>query len=234
MKNILGYALIALLLAGLGTAAMAWGRVERQLAQAEQQIATLDYSGVHETLGRAERFYEYVGHVPFIGSSPLNQVRARKAAVHYWQRDYGAIVPAQADPIGALPPENVELQFIVANAVFRNGRARAESPAAVMQAIDAGIAAQLAVLKNSSRNEDAAFNYEYLLKLRAAVALKPNVGQASDEEGTEKTTHGQPGGAPRQSDPTDFKIHIPLEAKEFENQAEGQQAGKAAVRERKG
>jgi hypothetical protein len=104
----------------------------------------------------------------------------------------------------------------------------------MMQALDAGIAAQLAVLKNSSRNEDAAFNYEYLLKLRAAVALKPGAGKAAEEEGDEKTTHGQPGGAPRKSDPTDFKIHIPLEAKEFENQAEGQQAGKMAERERKG
>jgi len=234
MKNIVGYGVTALLLAGLGTAALAWGRVERQMAQAEQQIATLDYSGVHEVLGQAERFYEYVGHVPFIGASALNEVRARKAAVHYWQHDYGAIVPTQADPIGALPPENVDLQFIVANAVFRHGRSQANTPASAIQAIDAGIAAQLAVLKNSSRNEDAAFNYEYLLRLRAAVALKPNAGQASDEEGTEKTTHGQPGGAPRQSDPTDFKIHIPLEAKEFENQAEGQQAGKAAVRERRG
>jgi hypothetical protein len=130
--------------------------------------------------------------------------------------------------------ENIELQFIVANAVFRQGQAEARTPAAAMQAIDAGIAAQLAVLKNSLRNEDAAFNYEYLLRLRAAVALKPDAGVGAGEEGTEKTTHGQPGGAPKQSDPTDFKIHIPLEAKEFENEAEGQQAGKAAVRERRG
>jgi len=234
MKNTIAYCLIALLLAGLGTAALAWGRVERQLAQAEQQIATLDYSGVHETLGRAEKFYEYAGRVPFVGNSALNEVRARKAAVHYWQRDYNAIVPAQADPIGALPPENLDLQFIVANAVFRHGRAQADSPASMIQAIDAGIGAQLAVLKNSTRNEDAAFNYEYLLKLRAAVVLKPGNGKASDEEGDEKTTHGQPGGAPRKSDASDFKILIPLEAKEFENQQEGQQAGKAAVRERKG
>lgn len=234
MTYLVRHGLIALLLAALGTVALTWGRVERQMALAEQDIATLDYAGVHEKLGRAERFYEQVGRVPFVGSAALNEVRARKAAVHYWQRDYGAIVPAQADPIGALPPENVDLQFIVANAVFRHGRAQAQTPTAQMQAIDAGIAAQLAVLKNSLRNEDAAFNYEYLLRLRAAVALKPNVGKTADEEGTEKTTHGQPGGAPKQSDPSDFKIHIPLESKEFENQAEGQQAGKAAVRERKG
>lgn len=234
MKNGMTHGATALLLAGLGTAALAWGRIERQVANAEQQIATLNYAGVEESLTRAEKFYEFAGRIPFVGTAALHQVRARKAAVHYWQQDYAAIVPAQADPIGALPPDNVELQFIVANAVFRQGNARAATPAAYLQSIDAAIAAQLAVLKNSVRNEDAAHNYEYLLKLRAAVALKPTPGRSGDEQGDEKTTHGQPGGAPRKSDPTDFKIHIPLEAKEFENQQEGQQAGKAAERERRG
>lgn len=234
MKSGVGYWLGAIVLALLGTVALLWGRVEHETAQAEQRIATLEFAGVDESLIRAERFYEYAARVPFFGTHRLNEIRARKAAVHYWQRDYGAIVPAQADPIGALPPDNVELQFIVANAVFRNGRKQASTPAATVQAIDSGIAAQLAVLKNSERNEDAAFNYEYLLRLRAAVMLKPNGGRSSDEEGDQKTTHGQPGGAPRKSDPSDFKILIPLESKEFENQKEGQQAGKTVERQRKG
>jgi hypothetical protein len=226
--------LIALLLAVLGTVALFWGNVERDLAQAEEDMAALDYAGVQDALERAERFYEHVSRVPFAGSKALNEVRARRAAVHYWQRDFGAIVPAQADPIGAVPAENVELQFIVANAVFRQAQSAATTPADMLRALDLGIASQLAVLKSSTRNEDAAFNYEYLLRLRAAVAVKPDGGLGSDDEGTEKTTHGQPGGAPKQSDPSDFKIHIPLEAKEFENEAEGQRAGKAADRERRG
>jgi hypothetical protein len=234
MRPMVARGLVALLLALLGTAALLWGNVERELAQAEESIAALDYGGVHDTLARAERFYERVSLVPFAGAKALSEVRTRRAAVHYWQRDFAAIVPAQADPIGAVPVENVELQLIVANAVFRQAHSAATTPAEVLHALDAGIATQLAVLKNSARNDDAAFNYEYLLRLRAAVAVKPDGGLGSDDAGTEKTTHGQPGGAPKQSDPSDFKIHIPLEAKEFENEAEGQQAGKAAERERRG
>jgi hypothetical protein len=90
------------------------------------------------------------------------------------------------------------------------------------------------VLKNSERNEDAAFNYEYLLRLRSGVLLKRTGQGGADEAGDQKTTHGQPGGAPRESDPSDFKIHIPLESREFENQKDGQQAGKAAARKRRG
>jgi hypothetical protein len=234
MRYLVTRGLVVALLVALGTAALLWGRVERELAHAEEAMATLDYADVQQRLERAERFYENVSRVPFFGSAALNEVRARKAAVHYWQRNYAAIVPTRADPIGSLPVENAELQFIVANAVFRQARAAATTPASALQALDQGIAAHLAVLKNSRRNEDAAFNYEYLLRLRAAAAVNPDAGLGSDEAGDEKTTHGQPGGAPKQSDPSDFKIHIPLEAKEFENEAEGQQAGKAAARERRG
>jgi hypothetical protein len=234
MRYLVTRGLLVALLAALGTAALLWGRIERELAHAEEGMATLDYTDMQQTLERAERFYENVSLVPFVGSAALNEVRARRAAVHYWRRNYAAIVPPRADPIGSVPAENAELQFIVANAVFRQGRAAAKTPAGVLQALDQGIAAQLAVLKNSARNEDAAFNYEYLLRLRAAVAVNPDAGLGSDEAGDEKTTHGQPGGAPKQSDPSDFKIHIPLEAKEFENEAEGQQAGKAAARDRRG
>jgi hypothetical protein len=208
--------------------------VENELVEAQRQTARLDYSGVAQTLTRAERFYEFLSRVPLVGNEGLNEVRAQRAAIHYWQHDYDAIVPAVPDPIGALPPDNVDLQFVVANAVFRKGRQDPANAAAMAQAVDAGIAAQLAVLKSSTRNEDAAFNYEYLLRLRAAALLKRTGQGGSEEAGSEKTTHGQPGGAPRESDPSDFKIHIPLESKEFQDQKEGQQAGKATPRERRG
>jgi hypothetical protein len=214
--------IVALIAAAVGFSCLAWGKVASDLAEAERQTARLEYAGVAETLTRAERFFEYLSRVPFIGNGPLNEVRARRAAVHYWQQDYDSIIPAAPDPIGALPPDNVDLQFIVANAIFRKGQ------------LEAGIAAQLAVLKNSERNEDAAFNYEYLLRLRSGVLLKRTGQGGADEVGDEKTTHGQPGGAPRESDPSDFKIHIPLESREFENQKDGQQAGKAAARKRRG
>ena len=38
-----------------------------------------------------------------------------------------------------------------------------------MQALDAGINGYLAVLKNTREQEDAAFNYEYLVRLRDEV-----------------------------------------------------------------
>jgi hypothetical protein len=234
MKGIVIRGLVAVALAALGTVALRWSSIERDLAQAEERMATLSYAGVDEVLERAERFYERVSTLPLVGVGKLSEIKVRRAAVRYWQGDYAALVPSPTDGGGAATAQDEELGLIAANAVYRMARDAATTPGAFLQALDAGIAAQLAVLKSSARNEDAAFNYEYLLRLRAAAAVKPDAGLGTGEPGTERTTHGQPGGAPRQSDPSDFKIHIPLEAKEFEYEAQGQQAGKAAVRERRG
>jgi hypothetical protein len=216
-------------------AAVSWfvHALERDLAEAQRRFATLDYPGVVETLDRAERYYEFASRVPWVGMGTVHDIRARKAALSYWQRDYGGIVPAVADPMIALPPENTALQFIVANAVYRMERAQVKDQRTLLQALDAGIGAQLVVLRNSQRNEDAAYNYEYLIRARAAVIARPGQPRQG-EDGTEKSTHGQPGGAPRDSEESDFKIHIPLESKEFQDQKEGEQAGKTVTRQRRG
>jgi hypothetical protein len=207
--------------------------LERDLAEAKRRIATLDYEGVGATLDRVEKYYERASHVPWVGMGMANDIRARKAALSYWQRDYASIVPAVADPMTAVPPENTALQFIVANAIYRMERAQVKDQPTLLKALDAGIGAQLVVLRNSERSEDAAYNYEYLIRSRAAAIAKPGQPKQGDE-GTEKSTHGQPGGAPRDSEESDFKIHIPLESKEFQDQKEGEQAGKTVARPRRG
>jgi hypothetical protein len=234
MRKAFRHLFIAVVLAGLGFACLWWSGLEAQLAQVAERHAALDYAGTDGVLARAERFYGYASHVPLVGKVALNEVRAEKAAAYYWRRDYGALIPAQGDPIGALPPENVELQAIVANAVYRRADSQALDIPQKLQAIDSGIAAQLAVLRNSTLNQDVAYNYEYLLKLRAALTALKSMPRDGDANGEEKTTHGQPGGEPQETKPNQYKIHTPLESKEFEDQKAGEQAGKTVERQRKG
>lgn len=234
MKRIFRNLLISIVFAALGVACLSWGRLEKELAQVAEHHTALDYSDGAPVLDRAERFYGFASRLPFLGNGPLNEVRAQKAEASYWRRDYGALIPAQGDPIGMLPADNTELQFIVANAVYRRGDAQAADLPARLQAIDSGIAAQLAVLRNCERNEDAAFNYEYLLKLRAALTAMKTTPREGEEGGEEKTTHGQPGGEPQETKPKQYKIHTPLEPKEFQDQKAGEQAGKTVERKRKG
>jgi hypothetical protein len=233
MKRISTYLLGAFALLLIGSLCWSLGGLERSLAQAQQDVATLQYDGVKEAYDHAEHYFEYGSHIPGVGNHALNDIRARNASLQYWQRHYAAIVPPVDDPVASLPPDNTELQFIAANAVYRAAQTQVKDRATALQAIDAGIKAYLVVLKNSSGNEDAAFNYEYLVRQRGAILAGPDKPKGGDA-GDETNPHGQPGGAPQKTDMNDFKIQIPVNPKEFEDEKNGKEAGKNVERQRKG
>src|SRR5205823_1544336 len=145
------------------------------------------------------------------------------------QREYEAIVPQQTDPVTAVPADNVGLQFVTANAVYRAGLARAKDRQTTLQALDAGISGYLAVLKNATRHEAAAYNLEYLVRLRDDV-----------ERGRRKAGSGEVALGPLGSvgfpakdiqDTNKFKVLVPLDPEERNKIGN---AGKVAPKGRKG
>jgi hypothetical protein len=233
MKRITTCLLSAVVMLLIGSVCWSLGRLEQSLAQAQQAVATLEYDGVQAAFEHAEHYFEYGSHIPGVGNQALNDIRARKASLQYWQRHYAAIVPQGDDPVASLPRDNTELQFIAANAVYRAAKTQVKDRQTALQAIDAGIKAYLVVLRNSTGHEDAAFNYEYLVRQRGTILAGPDKPKGGDS-GDEANPHGQPGGAPQQTEMNDFKIQIPIDAKEFEDQKNGQEAGKTVARRRKG
>jgi hypothetical protein len=86
----------------------------------------------------------------------------------------------------------------------------------------------MAVLKNDSWNADAAFNYEYLLRLRTEIAQ----GKRKPGAMAEKTDNLGEQGSPAQNNSTKkFEIYVPLEGSE---RTESGEAGKGAVIQKKG
>jgi hypothetical protein len=229
MKTIAGYLLGSVVLALVAAVCLAAGLLDRDMAHAEQSLMAMKYDEPDQTLATAERYFEYGSRLPWIGAGPLNDVRARRAALQYWQRQYGAIVPQQDDPVSSVPADNIELQLIVANATYRAGQAVAKDRQTILQALDAGIQAYDTVLKNAARQEDAAHNYEYLVRLRDEI-LKGRRKQLTDPEVNQP--HGRAGGPPPESpDASQFKIYIPLESEEREKAGD---AGRAAPIRRRG
>ena len=88
MKGISGLLVAAVALALLGVVLAKVGFLERDMAQAQANVTTMNYDGVEETFDQAERYYEYGSHLPWVGNGPLNDVRARRASMHYWQKSY--------------------------------------------------------------------------------------------------------------------------------------------------
>lgn len=231
MKSQPGYLLAACVFGLCGVACLFWSRSQTTLADTHLSLATQQFSNLRETLTALEGDYEGLALLPFARAT-LEDIRADLAALSYWQRDYRALLPSQGDPLAGIAPDNVRLQTIVANAVFRDRYSSATDQKSRVEALDAAIAAQLGVLRNVPDQAGVAYNFEYLVRLRGLAASKSGPPKAG--EGGDQGVLGHLGGEPQAADKTDLKIHVPLESRELQDQKDGREAGKTAPRERKG
>ena len=225
MKEIAGYLIAAALFAVLGVVCLAVSRMDREMAAAQQAFVTADYAAADAALAEVERYYQYAGNVPWVGAGLTNDVRMRRAALAYWQRQYGALAPPdRTDPVADVPADNVPLQLIVANSVYRAGQPGAKDRASALAVLDATISAYRAVLNNARSSEDlhiaedAAHNYEYAVRLRDEIlkgrrrALPP---------ATQDEAFGAEGRAERAEFERQFEQYVPLEKEEREKPAAG-------------
>lgn len=229
MRGFVGYLAGALLLAAAGL--FAWGAAafERNLADAQQNVATDRFDAAQDRLADAAHYASYARWIPQLGARAERDLETRRAGLLYWKKQYDAVLPREADPVGAVDTNNVDLQLVVANAAFRAGQRGAKDKSAQLQGLDEAIGSYMAVLKNDTWNPDAAFNYEYLVRLRAELAQgrrkSAGTGEAaSDSLGAE----GQPA---QNSSTKKFEIYVPLEGSE---RTETGEAGKGTVIQKKG
>ena len=230
MKAITACLLGAVVMALVGAVCLAMGFLDRDIAHAQEHIVSADYGEPQQIFQRAERYYEYASRIPWIGNGPLNDMRAREAALQYWQRRYAAIVPEQADPVANIPSDNLALQFVMASAMYREGLAVAKDKATTLAALDAASNAYMTLLRNASRHDDAAYNYEYIVKLRGDIdkgRRKATPPQSTEPEGNQ-------GKQPTELvDDSKYKLYVPLDKEELDK-SKPAEAGKQPPIKKKG
>ena len=141
--------------------------------------------------------------------------RTRPAA-EYWRGNYDA-VPTGADPL------------VAANASYRAAMAPGGTAQQVVGRLDGVIKQYADVLRNDPGNEQAAFNYEFVVRFRAAIAARGvPLPPAADSNAT---LHGTVGAPPPGKDMKQFKMIVPMRPDE---RREAEEAGRAGKRVRKG
>jgi len=93
MKTIAGLLVAALLLALGAGALVGVGRYERDMADAQEYASTERYDEARTRLDDAQRYVEYSRWIPRVGAAAENDVRTRRTALDYWQRNYEAVLP---------------------------------------------------------------------------------------------------------------------------------------------
>ena len=232
-KAVMGYLLTAAILGSAAGVVLMAGRLDGRLAEAELHLASFN-------LVTAERLYDEVAAdlarlemVPGPWQKTRRYVDASRAAVRYWRGDYAGLIAAFPDVSAAGVSDNPALQIIVANAVHRAGReAAGEIREMVLNSLDRSIAVYQQVLHSQPGDLDAAFNYEYLVRLRGAIFLGDELPPTRPED-----LFGREGDPPEEmsdDEMDDTQIYVPRSWDEERESDEDPTIGEGAPIQKRG
>jgi hypothetical protein len=158
------------------------------------------------------------------------------AKARYWRGEYQRLT-ALPSPAGDRDPDP-EMLLVAANAAYRNAQHDAGSRQAQVQQLDVLLQSYSSVLKSDRFVPDAAYNYEFVARLRettgrggktstagSARAANPPEPRAVDLP-TGPTLHGRPGGPPPGTKGEEFEIITPMEFGDRESQPEPNAGGR--------
>jgi hypothetical protein len=220
MKTFVGQLVIVLVLLVAGAVLWAVGSAEQRLAAAERTLVTLRYDRAAEEFETAAATNAAERIIADATGTAKAAVDARRKAT-YWLGDYQEF----------LESTDGDLKMLAADASYRAMRAQGGTWQSVTTKLDAIAKRYADVLREHPENEDAAYNYEFVVRLRAAVATAKQAIRPLDLDTTGLTVHGHRGGPPEGSDTKKFKMIVPMRPDE---RMEAEQAGRGAQKTRKG
>ena len=224
MKSIAAGLILAVLLFAGGALSFQESRHAQRLADAHQRLATLHYTDEGDLASDSTMIDRLP---PPIGLAEGTESR-HQATVSYWLARYTSLTDATNAAKGPAPTDST-LLLLAANAAFRTSAPQSTDTKAVVARLDTVVQAYADVLRKDSTQSDAAYNYEFVVKLRDSIAKGPkNARNAKkgpleppDESvdlPTGSTIHGRHGGPPEGEAMSDFKTVTPMRYDEREEQ----------------
>ena len=247
MRGTIGRLALAVAIAGLGLVGWSEARAARGIADAYDQLATFRFDPGRTVeaplLDRVAARFRDAGDEP----------RHQQAAAQYWLGRYD-LLTASEQPGANADALDPEVLVVMANAAFRALGAIAAPNLNHLPRLDNVLAAYAAVLKADPRHADAAYNYEFVARMREVAARTPPPAppRADSRDGRSArgakpaeppmpeaaprmtigdlpagaTIHGRPGGPPPSTRGEDFQVITPMEYGERESQPEASPGGK--------
>ncbi len=206
MKTVLMHLVAAVLFGVVAGLFLAGGRVERRLAAAQRDLATLNVAASARTYEEIAPYLDYAERIPWMWNDLRHDIQARRAAIRYWRSEYDSLVADYRDLNSPDARNNLALQFIVANAAYRASQRVEPDRQEVLGALDRAIAVYFRVLQNSVGHLDAAFNYEYVIRLRDDIAS----GGELPEGRRDQNILGREGDQPEDAEMEEIIIYVPL------------------------
>lgn len=233
MKTTITRLFVAAVLAIAAWLSWSESKLAAQVADARQAIATFKHGDADAWQARAS----FADYLPGDRRSLADDIRVARARVAYWLGRYDAVA---ADT--AASTADADILLAVANAAFRDAQRDTATGPAAAQRLDGVLQAYASTLKASPRNAEAAYNYEFVSRLRDRVAASaqmripraPGVGGEPAMAGdlpAGPTIHGSPGAPPPDAKMEELQMIAPMDYGDREAQPT---PTPGARRERKG
>jgi len=233
MRKMITRVIIAAVLLAAGDAFRRAATIEDRIAATQEQLTTQTSTVTPAAYDAIEGQLALAGRIPLVGEPLLRDVRRQRALAAYWNGDYATVAAAagraNASTDATPGDEDPALLFVAANAAFRDtikpGRARAD----LLRLLDESLQQYGEVLKADPDHGGAAYNYEFVGRLRTALAR----GQRTDQlvpEG-QPNMHGEEGEPPQGTKPPEFNVIVPMRPDERQEQFD---AGVGGVTRRRG
>ena len=209
-------AIIALLLVAAGAILWRSSEMERRLAAAERDLVTLRYDAAGE--GAKQPGGRLAALMPGAGRT-TGDAKTVETTAAYWEGNYEAVA------------DNAEAKLLAANAGYRHMRKAGGSWQAVVGRMDTLVKQYAEILRDDPGNAEAAFNYEYIVRLRQVIAARKQPVAPVDATDSGLTIHGFAGAPPEEADMKKFKMIVPMRPDE---RLEAEKAGKGTTKVKKG
>ena len=238
LSRLLGHVLVAVAVIGVGAALWVSGRMQRRGVEAQRSFLMMQYAPPLEAYAALERSTRFV---PEIGAIARWRARLRTqgAASQYWLGRYPELTAAGQQPTSDASGTATDAPghlLIIANAAYRQaaGELNEQMPP---ERFDGIARLYLDALEGDAELIDAAYNYEFVVRLRNQLARertarrRPRPGDAGDSRAATPSLHGSPGTAPPDADLKEFKVIVPQRPEERSQQPD---AGVSGGKVRKG
>ena len=189
VKTALKYLVVAILLAIAGVVLLVASRLERRVARADREMATLNLSRAARTYNEVADSLAVIGRLPWLLGGARDEVAMRQAAVRYWRGDYAPLVAEYT------------------SADYRSVQRPDSSREIALGTLDHAIGVYRRLLEGNEAHLDTAFNYEVMVRLRNRIA-----GGDAVPVFRRPTVPGNQGANPEEAEMEDVQIYVPSDS----------------------
>lgn len=225
-RTLLGFAVVVLVLVVAGEAFRRASLIEDRLATADEQLTT-DGRVAPDVATALDESRGSLSRIPVLGARLDREVRHQRAEAAYWQGDYASLA-VQPTAAGAAPEDDPSLLLITANAAFRRAVIQNRTAPTLARALDDVLKAYASALQADPESRDAAFDYEFVARLRTALTATRGAAVPAPRTASMQGEEGEP---PMGNRSSEFNVIVPLRPEERQDQMD---PGAGATFKRKG